>query len=46
VKVLENDTGATKISDLAFEQGYWHMSQFASDYQRLFGEFPSTTLQR
>ncbi|MCX2981139.1 hypothetical protein EYC98_09710 [Halieaceae bacterium IMCC14734] len=27
-------------------RGYWHMSQFALDYHRLFGELPSFTLRR
>lgn len=26
--------------------GYWHMSQFASDYRRMFGELPSDTLKQ
>ncbi len=44
--LIRGDPGTTKISNLAIDQGYWHMSQFASDYQRLFGELPSATLQR
>ena len=44
--LLRSSPATTKISDLAIDQGYWHMSQFASDYRRLFGELPSTTLQR
>ncbi len=34
----------SKVVDVAQEFGYWHTGQFASDYQRLFGEFPSETL--
>jgi hypothetical protein len=31
---------------VALRKGYWHMSQFAADYRRLFGELPSSTLHR
>lgn len=36
----------TKIIDVASHWGFWHMGQFASDYRRLFGELPSTTLNK
>ncbi|MCZ0400693.1 hypothetical protein OZI03_24655, partial [Escherichia coli] len=26
--------------------GFWHLGQFATDYQRLFNEKPSETLSR
>ena len=32
------------ITDVANEWGFWHMGQFAADYQRQFGELPSDTL--
>ena len=32
------------IRDIAIGMGFWHMSQFARDYKRLFGELPSQTL--
>lgn len=32
------------IQDAATAWGFWHMSQFAVDYQRLFNELPSETL--
>lgn len=32
------------IQDAAMAWGFWHMSQFAADYQRLFNELPSETL--
>ena len=32
------------IQDAAMAWGFWHMSQFAADYQRLFSELPSETL--
>ena len=31
------------ITDIANQQGFWHMGQFARDYHRLFGELPSQT---
>lgn len=31
------------ISDIAANWGFWHLSQFASDYRRMFGELPSAT---
>jgi len=33
------------IADLANEWGFWHMGQFAKDYQRQFGELPRDTLR-
>lgn len=32
------------IGDIAANWGFWHLSQFASDYRRMFGELPSATL--
>ena len=34
------------VSEIANRWGFWHLSQFAVDYQRLFGELPSATLNR
>ncbi|HEX5393693.1 MAG TPA: helix-turn-helix domain-containing protein [Rhodocyclaceae bacterium] len=34
------------IADVASEWGFWHLSQFAQDYFRLFGERPSDTRKR
>ena len=34
------------INEIANRWGFWHMSQFATDYRRFFGELPSETLQR
>ncbi len=31
------------ISEIATDVGFWHLSQFASDYRRLFGETPTET---
>ena len=34
------------IADVANQQGFWHMGQFAADYRKMFGELPSATLRR
>ncbi len=34
------------VSKIASRWGFWHMSQFAADYRRFFGELPSATLKR
>jgi AraC family ethanolamine operon transcriptional activator len=39
------DPEATKIVDVANRWGFWHMGQFARDYQKLSGELPSETLR-
>lgn len=36
----------TKVTDIAISHGFCHMSQFAADYQRQFGELPSETLKK
>jgi AraC family ethanolamine operon transcriptional activator len=33
------------INEVANRWGFWHMSQFATDYSRFFGELPSETLR-
>jgi len=33
------------INEIANRWGFWHMSQFATDYRRFFGELPSETLR-
>jgi AraC family ethanolamine operon transcriptional activator len=40
------DLRKTKIADIANENGFWHMGQFAKDYKKLFGELPSETFER
>ncbi len=32
-----------RVSDVAANWGFWHLSQFSTDYRRMFGELPSTT---
>jgi AraC family ethanolamine operon transcriptional activator len=34
------------VTDLACRRGFFHFSNFAADYRRLFGELPSETLRR
>lgn len=46
-KELLTTPGSGKtITRLAGKWGFWHMGQFAKDYQKLFGELPSTHLKR
>ena len=40
------DPELSTVSDIANMGGFWHMGQFAKDYQKTFGELPSTTLRR
>ncbi|WP_431513772.1 helix-turn-helix domain-containing protein [Variovorax sp. DAIF25] len=37
--------GAGSVQDVAAHWGFWHLSQFATDYRRQFGELPSQTLR-
>ena len=34
------------VKDAAMQWGFWHLGQFATDYQKLFNEKPSETLNR
>ena len=42
--VLLQQTDSRRISDIASEYGFWHMSKFAADYKKVFGQLPSQTL--
>jgi AraC family transcriptional regulator, ethanolamine operon transcriptional activator len=33
------------IIEVAADQGFWHMGQFAADYRSIYGELPSETLK-
>jgi AraC family ethanolamine operon transcriptional activator len=44
-KLLQSNTKTNRIADIASHHGFWHMSQFATDYRRHFGELPSETLK-
>ncbi len=45
-ELWRSDPSSTLVSRVAESWGFWHMSQFAADYRRLFGELPSATLKR
>jgi len=39
------DPERATVQDIAARWGFWHLSHFASDYRRMFGERPSETLR-
>lgn len=39
-------TSQRSITEIALDQGFWHLSQFAVDYRKLFGETPSSTRKK
>ena len=43
LKLAEPQTST--VTNIAGLYGFWHMGQFSSDYRKMFGEFPSTTLR-
>ncbi len=45
-QLLAADPEVTTVQEVASHWGFWHMSQFALDYRRLFGDLPSATLKR
>lgn len=40
------DRNGGSVQDIAARWGFWHLSHFACDYRRMFGELPSETLNR
>ena len=42
----EQDEECTTVTAVAAQFGFWHFGRFANQYQRLFGELPSHTLNR
>lgn len=44
--LLDTTRENTRIIDVAGEWGFWHMGHFANAYATMFGETPSTTLNR
>lgn len=42
--LLRPDGKTPRVQDIAARWGFWHLSQFALDYKRQFGELPSQTL--
>ncbi|RLA38877.1 MAG: hypothetical protein DRR42_28025 [Gammaproteobacteria bacterium] len=43
-RALLQQTESRKIFEIANEYGFWHMSKFAMDYKKIFGQLPSQTL--
>ncbi|HEY0878261.1 MAG TPA: helix-turn-helix domain-containing protein [Zeimonas sp.] len=43
-RALRNAAQGTTVQDVAARWGFWHLSHFACDYRRMFGELPSETL--
>ena len=37
---------SSKVTNIAEAYGFWHMGQFSTDYRKMFGESPSTTLKQ
>ena len=37
---------AQTVGEVAAHWGFWHLSQFSSDYRKLFGQSPSQSLRR
>lgn len=44
-RMLSASNNGSSVGDVASKLGFWHQSQFSSDYRRLFGELPSQTLR-
>ena len=42
----ENLSDARTVRDVAADWGFWHFSQFSSDYRKLFGQSPSESLRQ
>lgn len=42
---LKSGSAHSTVSDVAGAWGFHHLSQFAQDYRRMFGELPSATLR-
>lgn len=44
--LASDDSVGRSISEIAMDTGFWHLSQFAVDYRRFFGETPTQTRRR
>jgi AraC family ethanolamine operon transcriptional activator len=45
-ELRDGATAGLTVGDVAARWGFWHLSKFAHDYQKLFGELPSETLRQ
>ena len=45
-ELLRADSSSTKVSDIAIKYAFFHMSHFAAEYRKLFGETPAQSLRR
>ncbi len=45
-RALCHSDDTVSVQDVAAQWGFWHLSRFANDYAKLFGEKPSATLRR
>ncbi|MCW5660316.1 MAG: helix-turn-helix domain-containing protein [Burkholderiaceae bacterium] len=45
-RMLRTADHGIKVRDVVETWGFWHPSRFSQDYQRMFGELPSQTLQQ
>ncbi|MEO6802794.1 MAG: helix-turn-helix domain-containing protein [Granulicella sp.] len=45
-RLRDPKSGVMSVHQAAADWGFWHLSQFARDYQGLFGELPSERLKR
>ncbi len=42
----ESSSTSRTVQDVAADWGFWHFSQFSSDYRKLFGQSPSESLRQ
>jgi AraC family ethanolamine operon transcriptional activator len=45
-RMLARGSVGTRVKDAVEAYGFWHLSRFSRDYQKMFGELPSETLRR
>ena len=45
-RLVEDPTARDAVTRAASDFGFWHLSRFASQYRRLFGESPRATVAR
>ena len=46
MKLLSAKTGLLSVTEILYNCGFFHASQFSAQYARRFGEYPSATLAR